>query len=516
MRSSTTKEGTPSPSRFDPVPDESIDSRIGRMLAEFAATGLRFRLVLVEGSRETLLHDGLGDTLEPLRDETWVVAQDLSVRATFSQGSDSRSTAMERLLASLVPESIRVDRELSFFSRELAERYGEVDLLTSVGEMLGSGMLLERGVTRLLAELVDVMGGSRAEMWTVTADEARLSRFAASDGSARQSIVDLALSRSTLAEVFRTQASRLVDGENRAELLVPVGRSLDHGLAGSIGVLRIFRDSGRPFRQSDVRLVSTIAGQIGAAFESRRLAGESVERERMLVEMELAHHLQLKLLPDLADFADCGDIAARCEAAESVGGDFYHLFRLGEKRLGVMLGDVSSHGYSAGLIMALTMSAASLVVRDSHRPGDVLRGIHQELVRKLESTDMYMTLCYVVLDPTSGSLRYANAGHPHAFRIGPRGADRLEALNPPLGIAEFDVYEEREVSWEAGKDTLLMFTDGLSETIRADRIWSDDLILDCIRDKDGACSLEILDELFAIASATPTQLADDRTALILK
>ena len=85
-----------------------------------------------------------------------------------------------------------------------------------------------------------------------------------------------------------------------------------------------------------------------------------------------------------------------------------------------------------------------------------------------------------------------------------------------LGIAEFDAYEEREASWNPGNDTLLMFTDGLSETIRADRIWSDDLILDCIRRKDGSSALEILDELFTIASATPAQLADDRTALILK
>lgn len=486
------------------------------MLAEFAAAGLRFRLVLIDGPSETLLHDGLGDTHEPVREDVWSVAQDLSARATFSQGSDSNDRAMETLLASLVPDTLRVERELSFFSRELAGRYGEVDLLTSVNETLGSGMLLERGVTRLLAELVGVMDASQAELWTVTPDETRLSLFAASDASAGRAVIDLAISRSPLAEVFRGQASRLVGGAERAELLVPVGRSPDHGLTGSIGVLRIVRRSDRSFRQPDVRLVSTIAGQIGAAFENRRLASESVERERMLVEMELAHHLQLKLLPDLADFADCADIAARCEPAESVGGDFYHLFRLGEQRLGVMLGDVSSHGYSAGLIMALTMSAASLVVRDSDSPGDVLRGIHQELVRKLESTDMYMTLCYVVLDPANGRLRYANAGHPHAFRIGKDAAERLEALNPPLGIAEFDVYEEREVSWQFGQDTLLMFTDGLSETIRADRIWSDDLILDCIRDQDGASSLEILDELFTIASAAHTQLADDRTALILK
>jgi len=127
-----------------------------------------------------------------------------------------------------------------------------------------------------------------------------------------------------------------------------------------------------------------------------------------------------------------------------------------------------------------------------------------------------MTLCYVVLDPKRNRLRYANAGHPHAFRIGPVVADRLDALNPPLGIAEFDNYEERELSWYPGKDTLLLFTDGLSETMREDRIWSDDLIIEAVRRFAHTSAGDVLDELFRLASPGDTPAADDRTALVLK
>jgi sigma-B regulation protein RsbU (phosphoserine phosphatase) len=409
-----------------------------------------------------------------------------------------------------------MDRELVFFRHQLASRHGEVALLTSVGEALGSGHVLERGVAKLLAQLVEVMSASRAELWTIDEGGSHLSRFAASDVSAGGASVDLELSRSPLAEVYRTGIARSAGQEDGTEYLVAVRQSQVFGLSGSVGVLRIIPGPDRALQPSDNRLVSAIASQIGAAFENRRLTGESVERERMLVELELAHHLQLKLLPELADFSDAADIAARCEPAESVGGDFYHLFRLGEGRMGVMLGDVSSHGYSAGLIMALTMSAASLVAMESDYPADVLRGIHHQLVRKLESTDMYMTVCYVVLDPIRNRLRYANAGHPHAFRVGPAVSDRLEALNPPLGIAEFDNYEERELSWNPGKDTLLLFTDGLSETMRADRIWSDDLILDVVRQFANGSAGDVLDELFRMASLGDTPAADDRTALVLK
>lgn len=493
------------------------DDWLLRLLDEFSATGLRFQLVLTDGALEEVLYDGLGEAdSKTMREASWPVSDGVNIRARLGQPTNSVETSAEKLLTSCIPGVLRLKRELLFFKRELAGRFGEVELLTSVGEALGSGIVLERGVARLLGELVKVMDASAAELWMVDENGSRLTWFAASDTSSGDGSIDLELSGSPLAEVLRSQVGQSISGDDRVELLAPVRQSQFHALTGSVGVLRVFLQPDRRSRQSDLRLVSAIASQIAAAVENRRLTDESVERERMLVELELAHHLQLKLLPELADFADVADIAARCEPAESVGGDFYHLFRLGEGRIGVMLGDVSSHGYSAGLIMALTMSAASLVVRESDRPGDVLRGIHHELVRKLESTDMYMTLCYVVLDPTRNRLRYANAGHPHAFRVGPVVADRLEALNPPLGIAEFDTYGERELSWYPGKDTLLLFTDGLSETMRIDRIWSDDLILEAVRRHAAAPAADLLDELFAIASPADTPAADDRTALVLK
>jgi phosphoserine phosphatase RsbU/P len=114
-------------------------------------------------------------------------------------------------------------------------------------------------------------------------------------------------------------------------------------------------------------------------------------------------------------------VAARCLPADSVGGDFYHLFRLPNDRVGIMIGDVSSHGFSAALIMALTMSAVAIYAQESGPPAEVLRHVHRALIKELESTEMYLTLFYGVLDPNARSLVYANAGHPHAFHVGADG-----------------------------------------------------------------------------------------------
>lgn len=492
--------------------------RLSGALAELAAaTGLRFRLSLREAGAERTLHDSLGlGAGESDRRETWTLDDGSEAVATFAAPSDPGARSLGDLLRTLTPTLVRMERDIRFYNRELAARYGEVELLTSAAETLGAGVALERGIRRLLVDMAEVLRADAAEVWIVEDDEDRLVRFASSAPGASRAGIDLGLNRGPLAETIRRVEPQASSNESGAELLVPLRRSVVHGLRGALGLVRILRPRGRVFSPADRKLVAGLAGQVGAAFENRRLSNESLERERMLVELELAHHLQLKLLPELEDFVDCADIAARCEPAESVGGDFYHLFRLGGGRVGVMLGDVSSHGYSAGLIMALTMSAASLVVRERDRPAAVLRGIHQELVRKLESTDMYMTLCYAVLDPKGPLLRYANAGHPHAFRIGPETAERLEALNPPLGLAEFAQYEERELAWAPGRDTLLMFTDGLSETMRADRLWSDELILDAVRGGAGGSSGQIIERLFRLASPPGALPADDRTALVLK
>ena len=109
------------------------------------------------------------------------------------------------------------------------------------------------------------------------------------------------------------------------------------------------------------------------------------EQERLVRELELAHDLQLKLLPDVIEQFDGNhDVAARCAPAESVGGDFYQLFQLSGDRVGIMIGDVSSHGFSAALIMALTMSAAAIYAQEADRRGKCCAACTRRSSKELE------------------------------------------------------------------------------------------------------------------------------------
>ena len=208
-----------------------------------------------------------------------------------------------------------------------------------------------------------------------------------------------------------------------------------------------------------------LAGWLAAVAErehaGERLLAKRLRRERVLAELEIARDLQLRLLPPPEDFHDLARVAARCDPALSLGGDFYYLARLPEGRLGVMLGDVSSHGPSAALIMARTLSAVAAATGVEGEPAATLDAMHGHLRAALESTEMYMTLFYGVFDRARRELCYANAGHPYAYRLGRRGIRRLDALDPPIGFAEGRGYRQERTGWSGG--TLLAFTDGLAE-----------------------------------------------------
>ena len=504
----------------------SQSHRLSASLRSFAdATSLRFRCGFrVDGAAESVLFDELETGSGPLGSLERRI-DDARIELTWAEDTE-RADELARLLDMILAEFLTAERDLDAYRRELMGRYEEITLLTSMSDTLGSIIHLEEAVASLLGEVADVLGAHAAGLWTVNAGLTALERFAAC-GSLDQLPNRVPLEAgSELADVFTRQVAVLAAPDVPREfpacaelpyVVVPVRYSPARGDARSVGVLALCgRTSAAAFSDSDLKLVSAIANQLAAAVENSRLVRETVRRERLMTELELAHDLQLKLLPDLANFADIADVWARCEPIESVGGDFYQLIRRPDGRLGVMLGDVSSHGYSAGLIMALTMSAARIMAREKEEPADVLRGIHHELVRKLESTDMFMSLCYVLLDPDGDHLLYANAGHPHAWLVSAERTERLTALNPPLGIAEFDAYAQRKMSWTPGHDALVMFTDGLSECLRTDELWSDARITDRVVEFSDSSAKEIVDLLFEMACAPGEGRSDDRTALVVK
>src|SRR6267143_149184 len=164
----------------------------------------------------------------------------------------------------------------------------------------------------------------------------------------------------------------------KAFLSVPVLYAAPGARGKPIGVINLTDRVGEDaFTAGDRKLVAAIANQIGAAIENARLVARDLGQQRVRRELELAHDLQLKLLPSPLVIAARADVAARCRQAESVGGDFYNLLNLPDDRIGVMIGDVTSHGFGAALIMALAMAASGIHGEAGDSPSAALERLEQ-------------------------------------------------------------------------------------------------------------------------------------------
>jgi phosphoserine phosphatase RsbU/P len=463
----------------------------------------------------------------PGRDSAW-----LGIGDSMS-GSVTDAGRYLSFLLPVVGHYFQAAREAMHSAEELAERYEEINLLYTTSEILGRTVSLEEAAARLLAEISETVNARRAAILVhdrVT-DTLQVVSAIGFDPRATPPIAsDDPLS--VAAQVLRDRRARLLEA---GEMPCPGEAALRSGglLAvpilwtnpGShesvpLGVVTLSdRKAGDTFRVSDQRLVSAIGTQIGTAIQNARLVRASLAQQQLQQEMVLASDLQKKLLPDVELFLPEAHVAAEVLPADSVGGDFYHLFKLGGGRTGVMIGDVSSHGFRAALVMALVMSAASIHAQSSADPAIVLDALLATLRDELESTEMSVSVFYAVVDPARGRIRYANAGHPHAFVVDAEGSiERLGALDPPLGMSNRSA-TARERQWAPGRDLLLAFTDGVSDARnRYDARLGEQRVLDLVRTLRNGDVTEIVEQTLAMVRAFggDAPRRDDLTLLVAR
>jgi serine phosphatase RsbU (regulator of sigma subunit)/predicted ester cyclase len=195
-----------------------------------------------------------------------------------------------------------------------------------------------------------------------------------------------------------------------------------------------------------------------------RLEQEARERERIEQELEVARSIQQASLPKEVPKLEGWEISPHYRPAREVGGDFYDFFELPNGHLGLVVGDATGKGVPAALVMASVRSMLRAVAQTSNSPGEVLRRVNDPLVTDIPA-NMFVTCFYAILDPGSGSLKYANAGHdlPYLHRnSGEEDAEELRATGMPLGLMPAMGYEEKQTVLQAG-ESALFYTDGTVE-----------------------------------------------------
>lgn len=183
-----------------------------------------------------------------------------------------------------------------------------------------------------------------------------------------------------------------------------------------------------------------------------------------------------------------------------------------------MLGDVSSHGFGAALVMAIVIAAAGIHAGGSATPDETLERLLDSIEEDLASTEMFLTVFYGVLDPRAEQLSYASAGHPHAWRIPAAGAPvRLEATAPPLGLAVRGNIELCQVPWRMHEDLLCLCTDGLLDARDPEgEAFGEARLLEGIATRRHLRPEDIVSAVIDEVRAFAPHPADDITLLILR
>jgi serine phosphatase RsbU (regulator of sigma subunit)/predicted ester cyclase len=232
--------------------------------------------------------------------------------------------------------------------------------------------------------------------------------------------------------------------------------------------------TGKEFKPLLVLIHRIVGGKIAeewsqgsglAELAQQRLEQERIERERIEHELKVARSIQHASLPEEVPELEGWQIFPFYWPAREVGGDFYDFHFLSEGRVGLVVGDATGKGVPAALVMSTTCGTLQVVSEasdtSSSSPGEVLKRANEALSVRIPP-NMFVTCFYAILDPVSGNLTYANAGHdlPYLHRVGE--AEELRARGMPLGLMPAMDYEEKETSLQAG-ESVLFYSDGLVE-----------------------------------------------------
>ena len=291
--------------------------------------------------------------------------------------------------------------------------------------------------------------------------------------------------------------------------------SKDEGL----GLLVVAYKSQRQVSEAEVHLINLLANQASLAIEQTQLQEIRLTQEAIEKELNMAQEIQHSFLPKTTLKLKGWQIATRYKSARQVGGDFYDLIPLENDDLGIVIADVADKGVPAALVMALSRTLMRGIASEDCSPAQALTRVNEMLVSETLN-NRFVTFFYGVLNPRSGQMTYARAGHnPPFYCKGSSG--QVESLFPAgmaLGIMSNVVLEEETVEIEPG-DVVVFYTDGVTEAMNAKQKEFTETRLRDLVTRHHQSSAERLAEIIESEVAkfvAGTDPSDDFTLVVIK
>jgi len=288
-----------------------------------------------------------------------------------------------------------------------------------------------------------------------------LSSFAVSRSIARQAM--MAQEAVLIRDVASNATLQLSDSVLKLRIRSAVCAPLSHG-ERTVGVL--YADTtraGELFNDAALLFYSSLAGLVAEKLEKALLIDIAQQKRQLDAELDIAAEIQARFFPLEIPNIKGYDLAACNFSSREVGGDYFDIFPISDG-FAIAIADVTGKGIGAALLMANLQAALRVRAAEISAPDLLLQRVNADLSRRV-GDDHFITFFYLALEPSSGRVLYANAGHNRPLLY--RDSGELVALQVsgiPLGIFADSSYEPFEVDLMDG-DVLLLYSDGITECV---------------------------------------------------
>jgi hypothetical protein len=403
-------------------------------------------------------------------------------------------------------------------------------LLDTIAEMTGKADL-DVLMKSIVDKAIAIANAERGLLLLKDAATGKLAIKVARDKAKNPLPPGIRYSNSIPAKVFETgKAETLMDAAGGGD--IALGQSiLDLRLVSvmcvplttadeKIGVLYVdSRASAKGFTQADLELFKTLGSACGMAIHSARLVGAYIQQQRLQHDLHVAKEIQQGMLPRKTVERPKIEIAGFNRPCDETGGDYYDYIQMPERRMAVVVGDVSGHGIGAALFMATARALLRAFTYKMADPAAVLAEVNLFLDRDMPEGS-FMTLFFGVLDTKTASFRYASAGHNPVILFRRQGGtfEELDKTGPGLGLVPDATYEIKETQPLKPGDILLLYTDGVPEAMNANKelfgIERMKTLLAGLRERAPA---EIVQQsVRAVTEWTKDNFDDDLTLVVVK
>ncbi len=278
------------------------------------------------------------------------------------------------------------------------------------------------------------------------------------------------------------------------------------------------RLTGKPFSQSDLEYISSVASLAVISIENSRLFKEALEKQKLEKDLELARTIQKNLLPKKIPVFKNVEIAAYNKTAKQVGGDYYDVIQLDQDNVLIAIADVSGKGVQAALLMANLQAFLKAIIKQNI-PLVEASNLINDLVSENTTMGSFITFFWGILNTKEKTFTYVNAGHNPPILVRNGNLIKLKAGGMILGVMTTVIdYQFETIQLEKG-DLIVMFTDGITEAMDTEKNeYSDERLEKLISENTSGTAEEILKKIIDDVNEHTwgAEQSDDITCCVIK